>query len=98
MQNESEYYDEEDEEEPEDGIPWYLVNEEENAQQGIKFDDKDPKEVAALQVQAPPACSEELVCLLVRRATLNRKVRAKRFSIDKLWGEPTLFLQPDTDN
>ena len=72
-ESDSEYYDEEDDDDDdaEDGIPWYLVNGEANALQGIKFDDTDPKEVAALGVAAPPPCTDEHVCLLVRRATIN---------------------------
>jgi len=50
-----------------------------------------------LGVSSPPPCSDEAVCLLVRRATLNLKVRAKKITIDKLWEQPVLLADLETD-
>lgn len=81
----SEYYEEDDSQEEVDGVPWYLYDSEANAQVGTEFDMKNLNE---LRHSEPPPCSDEFVCLLVRKATLSMKVRARRITIDKLWGSP----------
>ena len=80
-----------DDEEPEDGIPWYLALEKQDPVLGMKTDAKDFHKI---KFSEPPPCTEELVCLLVRRATLNTEMRTKKISIELLCGEPALFLNP----
>ena len=40
----------------------------------------------------PGPCSDEYICLLVRFATKNKKLRRKRITINKLCGMPVLFI------
>ena len=95
----SEYYDEEedddeeDTDESEDGIP---IDSEADAVEGIKIDTINLKDFSAeLAMMTPPPCSEELVCLNFRRASINKQFRAKRISVDKLYCAPALFLNTD---
>ena len=70
----------EDDTEPEDGVPWYLFDGEANALQGTRVD-----EISSIPYDAvPPPCSDELVCLLMRIASLDQKFRTERISIKGL--------------
>lgn len=40
----------------------------------------------------PGPCSDDYICLLVRFATKNKKLRRKRITIEKLCGMPVLFI------
>ncbi len=70
-----------------DGVPWYLVDGAKNAQLGIALDTLDPAALAKLGRSDPGPCSDEYVVLLVRYATLNKTLRRKRLSINKLYGQ-----------
>ena len=45
----------------------------------------------------PGPCSNDWVCLLVRFSTLNKILRRKNITIDKLCGNPVLFIDAVLD-
>ena len=65
-----------------------MVDSAKNAQLGIALDTLDPAALAKLGRSDPGPCSDEYVVLLVRYATLNKTLRRKRVTIDKLYRQP----------
>ena len=73
-------------------MPWYLYDGEANAQEGVKVDLSRKKDIKDLKFSMPGPCSDDFICLLLRLATKNAKLRRKIITIDKLHGCPVLFI------
>ena len=73
-------------------MPWYLFDGEAHAQEGIEIDHSSPENIADLAPSLPGPCSDEHVCLLVRLATVNKIIRSRQITIEKLQGNPVLFI------
>ena len=68
------------------GLPWYLVDGEKEAQTGIKIDKSNLAEMKKLKHSTPGPLTDEYVCLQVRYATIDKKLRKKRITTDMLCG------------
>ena len=80
------------------GVPWYLVDGKANAQEGIEVDQSKLEDIAQFKPSLPGPCSNDYVCFLVRYAMKNKILRKKKLTIDKLCGNPALFIGTESES
>ena len=80
------------------GVPWYLFDGPANAQEGIQIDYSKPEDIASLKPSLPGPGSNEYTCMIVRLATKNKVLRRKQITIEKLSGNPVLFIGTEEIN